>query len=159
MQIYEFIGISKQSIIGIKNPILTIEGTCTKKDIVFSVVADGDEILFQLYETPEENGFGIKAPLSTDMKYIKVYAIDGSRRLLIFSSKMSVFNRIGLKVEIMVGNIYNFLKVLFPNIGKGISYAWKKYHLLVPFKLWSEYFNKFKKKVKEDYDDIKDNDD
>ena len=146
MQIYEFIGITKQSIIGIKNPILTLEGTCSKDDVMFSVVADGDEILFQLYETDEENGFGIKAPLSTDMKYIKVYVMDGSRRLLIFSSKMSVFNRIGLKVEIMVGNIYVFFKVFFPNFGKGISYLWNKHHLLVPFKLRPKYFKQFKKK-------------
>ena len=113
MQIYDFIGISKQSIIGIKNTGLVIEGICLKKDATFIVMADGDEIPFLLYDTGEENGFGISAPLSTDMKYIKAYVVDGNRRLLIFSSKMSVFNRIGLKVEILVGNIYVFFKVFF----------------------------------------------
>lgn len=158
MQIYDFIGISKQSIIGIKNPGLVIEGVCLKKDATFVVIADGDEIPFLLYDTGEENGFGISAPLSTDMKYIKAYVIDGNRRLLIFSSKMSVFNRIGLKVEILVGNIYVFFKVFFPILGKGISILWKKHHLLVPFKLWGEYFKKFKNKVKDSYDEnIKDN--
>ncbi len=153
MQIYDFIGISKQSIIGIKNPGLVIEGICLKKDATFIVMADGDEIPFLLYDTDEENGFGISAPLSTDMKYIKAYVVDGNRRLLIFSSKMSVFNRIGLKVEILVGNIYVFFKVFFPILGKGISYLWKKHHLLVPFKLWGKYFKEFKNKVKDSYEE------
>lgn len=153
MQIYDFIDIKHQVIAGIKNPYLNIEGICTKKDVEFVVLEDGDEIPFESLKSNYENGFYIKAKLRMDSKYIKVYVMDGSRRLLIFSSKMNVFNRMAYKVELSVTNIYIFLKVFFPLFNKGLIYLWKKHHLLVPFDLWSDYFKRFKKIVKKQYEE------
>lgn len=160
MQIYDFIEIKHQVIAGIKNPHLNLEGVCTKKDVSFVVLEDGEEIDFDLLDSDEENGFYIKAKLKIDAKYIKVYVIDGSKRLIIFSSKMSVFNRIAYKFEILVTSIYIYLKVLFPTFGEGIKYLWKKHRLLTPFNLWPKYCKRFSKVMKhryskaiEDYDE------
>ena len=80
MQIYDFIGIKRQSITGIKNPLLTIEGTCSKKNVSFIVLEDGEEVPHTMFNAQEKDGFGLKAPLNVDSKYIKVYAIDGNKR-------------------------------------------------------------------------------
>ena len=149
MQIYDFIGINKQSIIGIKNPVLTIEGICNKENATFIVMADGDEIPFELYKLKEENSFGLRAPLNVYSKYIKAYVIDGDRRLLIFTSKMNVFNRIGLKIEIMTSELYDKFKVLPGVIKYSFLYAWDKHRLLVPFKYWKDYVRRFRKMVHE----------
>ena len=60
MQIYDFIEIKHQVIAGIKNPHLNLEGVCTKKDVSFVVLEDGEEIDFDLLDSDEENGFYIK---------------------------------------------------------------------------------------------------
>ena len=151
MQIYDFIDIKHQVIAGIKNPYLNIEGICTKKDVDFVVVEDGEEIEFERPKSKYEDGFYIKAKLRMDSKYIKVYVLDGSKRLLIFSGKMSIFNRIEHKVELLVTSIYIFLKVFFPSFGEGIKYLWKKHRLLTPFNLWPKYIKKFNKVLKERY--------
>lgn len=153
MQIYDFIGITKQSITGIKNPKLTIKGTCLREDVSFVVVEDGEEIEFTKYDTKEEHGFGINANLKIDSKYIKVYVLDGNKRLLIFSSKMSMANRIAYKLEIMVTNIYLYFQAFFPTLKDGIKYLWNKHHLLVPFSLWEEYSSRFSSRVKSTYEE------
>ena len=151
MQIYDFIDIKHQVIAGIKNPFLNIEGICTKKDVDFVVLEDGEEIEYETPESKYENGFYIKAKLRMDSKYIKVYVLDGSRRLLIFSSKMNVFNRMAHKVELVVTGIYLYLKVFFPEFFSGIKLMWDRHRLLVPFELWGKYFKKFSKNVKKKY--------
>jgi hypothetical protein len=151
MQIYDFIGITKQSITGIKNPTLNIEGTCTKEKASFVVLEDGEEIDFVKYDTKEENGFGIKAHLKIDSKYIKVYVLDGNKRLLIFSSKMSVLNRIAFKVEIICVNIYIGILAFFSVTGESLKYIWNKHKLLVPFSLWKSYFKRYGKRIKKVY--------
>lgn len=152
MQIYDFIDIKHQIIAGIKNPYLNVEGICTKKDVSFIVLEDGEEIEYETPKSRYENGFYIKAKLRMDSKYIKVYVLDGSKRLLIFSSKMNIFNRIAHKIELLVTSIYIYLKVFFPTFGEGISYLWKKHRLFTPFKLWPKYTKKFFKTVKKKYD-------
>ena len=148
MQIYDFIGIKRQSITGVKNPLLTIEGTCSKKDVSFIVLEDGEEIEYSRYAIAEKDGFGIRTPLSIDSKYIKVYAISGDKRYLIFSSKMSMFNRICHKLETMVTSIYVLLKAILVTLKKGIVYFWKEYHFLVPPKMWGKYLKDFVDRVK-----------
>ena len=147
MQIYDFIGIKKQIIAGIKNPHLNIEGTCTKPDVSFVVLEDGDEIEYERYKTIEENGFGIKARLHVDSKYIKVYVLDGNRRLLIFSSKMNLFNRIAFRIELFVTNFNIYLKVALPIFGRSIKLAWERHRLLIPFNLWKGYYKKYRQTV------------
>lgn len=151
MQIYDFIGIDHQLISGVKNPYLNLIGTCTKRDAIFQVLEDGEEIEYKTFEVNKENGFYIQAKLRADSKFIKVYILDGDKRYLIFSSKMSVFNRLGHKIEVTSSNIYYMIKSIFGCLGKGLPIIWKKHHLLVPFKYWSKYFNTYKDKVKTVY--------
>ena len=149
MQIYDFISIKRQVITGVKNPLLTIEGTCSKKNVSFIVLEDGDEIEYTRYNTAEKDGFGLSAVLKFDSKYIKVYALDGDKRFLIFNSKMSLFNRVSHKLESMVTSIYTLLKAFFVTLKKGIKYFWDDYHFLVPPKLWGKYLKDFIHRVKE----------
>ena len=148
MQIYDFIGIKRQSITGIKNPLLTIEGTCSKKNVSFIVLEDGEEVEHTLFNVAEKDGFGIKAPLRVDSKYIKVYAIDGDKRLLIFNSKMNVFNRVAHRFEMFVSDAYSLLKAILVTLKKGIVYFWKEYHFLVPPKLWGKFAKDYIHRVK-----------
>lgn len=151
MQIYDFIEINHQIISGIKNPYLNLIGKCTKKNVSFMVLEDGEEIDYKSFEVNQENGFYIQAKLRADSKFIKVYVLDEDKRFLIFSSKMSVFNRIGHKIEVSSVEAHLMIKAIFGGLKKGIPILWKKHHLLVPIKLWKKYYNEFTTKVKEKY--------
>lgn len=146
---YKFIGISVQTINGIKNPMLTLSGNIKKKNYKFKVLADGKERQHSLMRISKKGDFVLTSILDRNAHNIKVYCLCDNKEYLISDLKNRYLGRIYRKVKLIIKNFIHFLSAFFTTILKGINFFWKEYHFFVPLKLWKKYWNHFWERVEE----------
>ena len=151
---YDFIGISYQSIRGIKNPGLILRGTVQKKKFSFLVKVDGKvwDKVETLVDT-SSGDFTLTALLTKSCKEILVYVVVGKKEYLIYKGKNSLFRRIRGKVKDVCLPYALRFKNICITIGRGIRYLWREYHFLVPPRLIPKYLKDFKESLtRKNYD-------
>ncbi len=146
---YDFIGLSIQTINGVKNPLLTIVGTITAKKYKFIVEADGKEIPYTLDVITKDGDFALFSNVDTSVRNVKVYCIINNDKKLICSLNNKFLGRFYRKIKSELKLKENVIRAFFITIGKGIKFFWKEYHFLVPPKMWKKYWNHFWRRVEE----------
>lgn len=155
---YDFIGLKKQNINGVKNPMLTLIGTITEKKFKFIVLADGKEIDYNLDIVNNAGDFVLFAPFDNSIKVIEVFVKIGNKKYYIsrleneviikaykrFMGYIYTFFRFIKKIFVGIFKIFQYV---FVTIYKGIRIAWKEHHFLIPPALWGKYFKAIINKI------------
>lgn len=145
---YDYIGINKQLITGIKRPSLHVEGTIKKSNYDFEVYADGIKKECIVQKFPGSGSFIIDCEISTKDKKIEVFVISDNKKDKVSIIRNRLRSRINNKIRGKISKPLLTLKVIFFTLIKGIKYMWKEYHFLIPFSLWKKYLKEFKERVK-----------
>lgn len=137
--------IKKVYLFGVKNPTITFEGT-KNVDIIEPKIYEGDKEL-EYINNPvgTQKRFSICCVLNKNTSKVKVYDKKGN---LVYTYNNYLLKRLLFKVGRKIGKPFVSLKAIFITLGKGIAFFWRKYHFLVPPKMWKKYFNDFKTRVK-----------
>lgn len=140
---YKNIGIKSQKIYGIKNPSLYIVFTTKENEFDIDVQEDGKSIKYECISLNGKGDFLIKSDLSRKSKSVETFIIINNKRNKIVSLKNNILLRIKSKLINLIKIFFSKLKTLFYLIGKGIRFAWREYHFLVPISLWKKYLKDF----------------
>lgn len=142
-----------EGIVGLKRPVLVIDGLFLKKDCKFKIYADGKEIQNTFHVLG--NHFVLEAILSKGVRQVEAYIIRDSKKELFYCSKNSFYIRLKFKIiqyifylNRFIKKILRMIKYIFVTIGKGIRLAWREHHFLIPISLWGKYWNAIKVKCK-----------
>ncbi|MBQ9024288.1 MAG: glycosyltransferase [Bacilli bacterium] len=138
---YDFIGIEKQCISGVVNPVLTIQGSVLKENYDFVVLADDKEIEFDIQK--EDENFLLTVLLLKTQKHIKVYVKVDNKKYIIYDQKNTMIKRFLSKIAGKIRPHFKLVNAIFVTLARGIKHLWKEYHFLVPPKLWGKYFKDF----------------
>lgn len=148
MKKYNFIGIKEQTIFGVKNPLLYIQGTINLQDYDFLVYADGEEISINITQLGDMNNFLLQAKLPTTAKKIKVFIKSEKKLYLISSLRNNFFGRLYRKLKSLLKKIIAKIKITLKTIYRGIKFLWKEHHFIVPINIWKKYFKAFIERIK-----------
>lgn len=148
MKKYNFIGLKEQTIFGVKNPLLYIQGSIYLKNYDFLVYADGEEIQTDIMQLGDMNSFLLQAKLPATAKKIKVFVKSEGKLYPISSLKNNIFGRLFRKIKSLIKKILVKIKILFRTIYKGIKFLWKEHHFIVPPSIWKKYIKAFIERIK-----------
>lgn len=144
---YDFIGISSQKIVGIKNPLLCVEGN-HNKSCKFELLVDGKPHDFDLMYNQSTGCFTLTSALEKKAKKTELYAIVDGEKYLVSKLKNRFVSRIGNRIKSIIRKPLSKVKTVFTVLGRGIKYLWKEYHFLVPPRLWKKFFRDFINRIK-----------
>lgn len=137
--------IKKVYLFGIKNPTITFEGT-KNVDVIEPKIYEDEEVLeYFINPVEDESLFSIRAVLNKNTSKVKVYDKKGN---LIYTYRNYALKRALTKFSRIFSRPFKLIKAIFITLGKGIAFFWKKYHFLVPPKLWKKYWKDFKTRVR-----------
>lgn len=137
--------IKKVYLFGIKNPTITFEGT-KNVDVIEPKIYEDEEVLeYFINPVEDESLFSIRAVLNKNTSKVKVYDKKGN---LIYAYRNYALKRALTKFSRIFLRPFKLIKAIFITLGKGIAFFWKKYHFLVPPKLWKKYWKDFKTRVR-----------
>ena len=105
MKKYNFIGLKEQTIFGVKNPLLYIQGSIYLKNYDFLVYADGEEIQTDIMQLGDMNSFLLQAKLPATAKKIKVFVKSEGKLYPISSLKNNIFGRLFRKIKSLIKKI------------------------------------------------------
>lgn len=145
---YDEVGVKIQEINGVKNPQLNVIFTTTNKKFDLDVKEDGKSIKYDCISLDGKRDFLLKSELSNKSKNIEAYMLTKKKRIKIISLKNNIFLRSKRKILSMIKYIFSKIKAFFYILGKGIRFAWREYHFLIPFSMWKKYIKDFKKALK-----------
>ncbi len=148
MEKYDFIGVKKAIITGVKNPKITVLGTITKKDYKFKVYSNLKEVPYDYIAQGEVTSFGISSNLPTNAKKVEIYLITDGEEYLIYEGSTSFLKRLVKRMINTIKNIFRKIGHIFYVLFKGIRFLWKEYHFLVPPSLWPKYYNDLKNSLR-----------
>ncbi|MDD3453389.1 MAG: glycosyltransferase family 2 protein [Bacilli bacterium] len=148
MKKYDFIGIKEQTIYGVKNPLLHIQGTIKLEHYDFIVYADTEEIKFELTMLGEKDNFLLTAKLPNKTKNVKVFIKYDDKLKLISSLNNKLLGRLYRKIKTTARRIYLKIKLAIIMIFRGIKFLWREHHFLVPPALWKKYIKYYVDKIK-----------
>lgn len=144
----KYIKIHEVNICGIKRPLLLFRGTDLKKYDEIQIISEGEIIEFESKTYGDEASFLISAPLNNTNHLIEIYVIKKGKKYLIYSIKNNVIYRVFNKIRFIINKALQKIKHVFLVINKGISFAWREHHFLIPPTLWKKYFKMLKTKLK-----------
>lgn len=141
--------ILRARVVGIKNPVLSIELDGEPSEGDFKVYADDKSVgNISIFPVPVHHKMVIEANID-QAKYAKlVYIIDGEEHELVSKPSVLLF-RILDKILSMIKIAFFRIKVLCIVSYRGIRFLWIEHHFLVPVAMWKHYFNKFIGRTKE----------
>ena len=137
--------IKKIYLFGIKNPTITFDGEKNVDVIEPKIYEDGTKLEYFKNPVGSKRKFSIYCVLNKSFSKIKVFDKKGN---LIYTYNNFLLRRIITTVGRKISKPFSSVKALFVTLGKGISFFWRKYHFLVPPKMWKKYFNDFKNRVR-----------
>lgn len=137
--------IKKIYLFGVKNPTITFEGIKYVDYIEPKIYEDDNEIDFTVNPTGEEDKFSIVSVLHKKKSTITICDKNNN---LVYIYKNYLLKRIITKLGRKIERFFTILRAFFITLGKGIAFFWKKYHFLVPPKLWKKYWTDFKTRVR-----------
>ena len=137
--------IKKVYLFGVKNPTITFEGTKNVDIIEPKIYEDGVELKYAINPLPDKNEFSIVSTLNKSRSTIRVFDKKNNK---VYTYKNFLLRRVMTKILRKFSRLFQIIRAVFITLGKGIVFFWKKYHFLVPPKLWKKYFNDFKARVR-----------
>ena len=145
---FDDIGVKTQQINGIKNPVLNVIFTTKNQKFDLDVKEDGKSIKYECISLNGKKDFLLKSELSTKSKKIEVYMIVNKKKIKIVSLKNNILLRLKRKILTILKSVLSKIKAFFYILGKGIRFAWKQYHFLIPISMWKKYIKDFIKALK-----------
>lgn len=145
---YDDIGVKTQQINGVKNPSLNVIFTTKNQKFDLDVKEDGKSIKYECISLNGKKDFLLKSELSTKSKKIEVYIIVNKKKIKIVSLKNNILLRLKRKILTILKSVLSKIKAFFYILGKGIRFAWKQYHFLIPISMWKKYIKDFIKALK-----------
>ncbi len=142
----KIIGIQLYSITGILNPLFCVKGTLTDKKYEI-VLKDEKNNIIGKYKADDSGNFIINISLNKKEKKIIFLLRKNSKIIEVFSIKNNLLRRVINKIKSIVKKITFKFKNVFRILHKGIRFAWKEYHFLIPPALWPKYFRLFLNKL------------
>lgn len=162
---YKFIGIDEATVYGIKKAKFIMRGTLNEEKCKFYKKINGD-ISEVDYSLNKENKFYLEFELDDSDKKIEIILEKNNVKYPIYNGMNTKKTRIKNKVKKIISKIINLPKVLFVKlksilfkiislikrilvvIYKGIRFAWREHHFLIPPILWKKYFKMFINKIR-----------
>ena len=142
-----FVVLIEKKISGIKSPLLVLRGYIFKEKFDILLLIDGKKYDHELNYNKYNKFFSIITPIAVNSKKIELYVVLGRNKYLVTSLKNTLLKRVTYKIKAMSLLLLNKFKKLFVVIGKGIKFAWKKHHFLIPPRYWVRYGKKFFSKL------------
>lgn len=142
----EKIKVINRKIVGIHNPMLTIELDQVKMADTLSVFADSQEIDYSLFPISEEKLI-IESKLPEKCKEVFVVVNRGNESFLITALKNRKELRTLNKVRDFIWKFIVKIKILFIVLGRGIRFLWREHHFLVPPTMYKKYLKDFWNKM------------
>lgn len=137
--------IFKYAITGINNPQLSVVGYCPE-DTKLVITENSNEVEYIVEYNKLAGYYVARALLKNDKSIINIYLNNDDEKLLIKTIKNNKFNRMITKVFTIIRRILHIFLIIPRKIGKvikvlarAIRFAWRKYHFLIPPKMWKEY--------------------
>ena len=139
----DFVMLREESISGIRHPLLVLTGYIFREKFEISLLIDGKKINYDFDFNKYNKFFSIVVPISFNSKIIEFYVESGKNKYLVSRLKNTFLGRITYKIKMSYSNFVKKSKKVFNIFGKGIVFAWKKHHFLIPPRYWVRYFKKF----------------
>ena len=137
--------IKKVYLFGVKNPTITFEGTKNVDYIEPKIYEDNKEIEYSINPVSSKDEFSIVCTLNKNKSIVKVFDKKNNN---VYTYKNYPLKRIITKIKRKISRFFIIFRAFFITLGKGIVFFWKKYHFLVPPKLWKKYLTDFKTRVR-----------
>lgn len=148
-----YVKIREINICGIHNPGLVFFGKKIADYEEIQVYADGKKIKYESRQYGSIDDFLITCDLPKSTKNVEIFVKLKRGKKLIRSLKNSKMRRILNKISYLFGRklinrIIVFIKHICIVIKRGIRFAWKQHHFLIPPALWKKYIKLFISKIK-----------
>ncbi|MBR0466225.1 MAG: glycosyltransferase family 2 protein [Clostridia bacterium] len=141
--------IKRKSLLGIKKPLLSIEGEFENNSVQPVLICDGKNFSFNQVHFGNDKKFFMNAFVPKESKSINVLLCDDNGKALcqvhFKNSLFRLYLASGLKKILRVFNKLNICVHLFFG---GIRILWKRHHFLVPPVMLKQYFMEMIRKIK-----------
>ncbi len=145
---YDF-NILRARIVGINNPVLSIEIDGEPYDADFKIYADDRRVEnVNIFPVPIQHKMVIEAKIGKAKSAKLVHITDGKEQEIV-TKKSILLLRILDKIWSLLKVVFFRIKVLGIVIYRGIRFLWIEHRFLVPISMWKHYFNKFIRRTKE----------
>ena len=135
------------NLLWIRNPSFNLVGSLDLNNYDVEVLADNKKIEFVL--VPSDNGlFTINAMLPKKTKVVSLYLVKKKESILVFRCRNLLIKRIFYKVKSILKKSISLIKTIGRLFYRGVRFAWREYHFLIPISMWKKYFKLFIEKLK-----------
>lgn len=142
-----FVVLIEKKISGIKSPLLVLRGYIFKDKFDVLLLIDGKKFDYNFEYNRYNKFFSIITPIPFNSKKIELYVVLGRNKYLVLVLKNTLLRRIAYKINALSLILFSKIKKVFVVIWKGIVFAWKKHHFLIPPRYWVRYIKKFYNKL------------
>ena len=149
MHKYDYIELTEGSITGVISPKLRVTGYIFKDKFNFLLLVDNKEAKYDLNYDEKKHYFQLESNLITKKGKVELYLLASNKKDIIYENKTSTFKRLLNKIAFFLTKLFKKILKLISVIKRGIVFAWRRHHFLIPPKYWVRYFKKFTQKVVE----------
>lgn len=140
------VGVSCFALKNFSNPEMTLLGTFKDENTKLILKADGKEIKYN-NKAKSIKDFDVVLDVCS-YKHLAIYAQINSVNIKFIETYCSKFKVLLITIKV---KFLNRLMRIMKLLGKGIKSVWKKYHFLIPPKLWGKYLKKFIRIIRNPY--------
>ena len=142
------IGIQECMITGIKNPLFHVQGTLNLDKYTFKILEDKKEVSYDQIPLDDNKAFCLNAKISRKAKIVSLILSTEKEDILILRFRNKLINRLYLKLSFILRKIIGIIKSIIKLIVRGIKFAWREHHFLIPPTLWKKYIKIFIERLK-----------
>ena len=147
MEKNDFVLLREESISGIRHPLLVLTGYIFKEEFDIVLLIDGKKFSYDFDFNKYNKFFSIVTPIPNNSRVIEFYVVVGKEKYLVSRLNNSFLGRIVYKIKASFIKILKKVRKVSIVFGKGIAFAWKKHHFIIPPRYWGRYFKKFINKI------------
>lgn len=146
----KYIEIKDIDVCGVNNSQLVFFGKKLKKYDEILIYYNKKSLKYDLKQYGKIDEFLINCDVPKESGIIEIYVKKGSSKYFIYSLKNTKIKRLKNKFTSILRrvNVFIYIKHFFIVIGRGIRFAWRQYHFLIPPRMWYKYLKLFIFKIR-----------